>query len=234
MKSVSGKYFLLNFGLTHTIYIMIDWGQAGLCRAGQGQGRENSSADSNPWSNPGPSTARPLLGIDLFQAWIKAGGERAWPCCTQPALLRSVPIREGRIGMRERCSRLCHTAHRPRYEPIFALVTGDDDVFLILTALTGPHVTLLVSPLSPCWPDQCQCVTASRALYTCTLHMSVLAKFHPLRSLPWQGQDLHIQCTANDQATIIYVHTEVLEKMLQDKRNYSRKKTDAASETKYS
>ena len=173
MKSVSGKYFLLNFGLTHTIYIMIDWGQAGLCRAGQGQGRENSSADSNPWSNPGPSTASPASTWDWFIPSVnQSRGERAWPCCTQPALLRSVPIREGRIGMRERCSRLCHTAHRPRYEPIFPLVSGDDDVFLILTPLTaGPmshcwcHLSLHVDlisvsvwlPAEPCTPVHCTC-----------------------------------------------------------------------------
>ena len=147
-----------------------------------------------------------LAEIYLFQGWIKAWGG-PWPCCTQPCTSQINP-------------------HHIRDEEMenAGLMPGD-----VTHALTGPGMSLLVSgwhslslldchPVTdvtnvtnvtllecPCWPDQCQCVTACKALYTCTLHMSLVS---PAQLRPHLDRDRsQVLATASvhrlTQATII-------------------------------
>ena len=94
---MSWNYFLLNVGLTHSIYIMIDWGRAAavhsLCWGKEG-GTQVQIPDSNPWSNPGAWSGF------IYSKGESKHGERteAWPCSTQPCTSQINPhhIRDGR------------------------------------------------------------------------------------------------------------------------------------------
>ena len=213
---MSWNYFLLNVGLTHSIYIMIDWGRAAavhsLCWGKEG-GTQVQIPDSNPWSNPGAWSGF------IYSKGESKHGERteAWPCSTQACTPQINPhhIRDGRDwfwvwGLMHPGLSLTQCSADTRPGPTPLLWSGWPCPSLLhyghwpsrLRDVTD--VTLMVSP---CWPDQCQCVTACKALYTCTAHMSVLSEFHPLSSGPHLDRDrsgvLATSSVHQTQATVI-------------------------------
>ena len=117
-----------------------------------------------------------LAEIYLFQGWIKAWGG-PWPCCTQPCTSQINPhhIRDEEMenaGLMPR-----DVTHALTGPGMSLLVSGWHslsllDCHLVTNVTNVTNVTLLECP---CWPDQCQCVTACKALYTCTLHMSLVS-----------------------------------------------------------
>ena len=188
-----------------------------------------------------------LVGIYLFQGWIKAWGAEGGMTMQHATLHSSDQSTSHQrwarlvLSMGAWCTPVCHSrSHsadtRPGPTPL--LWSGWHSPSLLhcdLVTCSPAHrpsrlhdvtdVTNVTFMVSPCWPDQCQCVTACKALYTCTAHMSVLSEFHPLSSGPHLDRDRSgVLATASvhqTQATIICivycVHSTGLEKIEEDK-----------------
>ena len=162
-----------------------------------------------------------LVGIYLFQGWIKAWGEDGGMTMQHASLHSSDQSTSHQrwarlvLSLRPDAPRLVTHAVQCRYK---AWTNSSPVIRMTLTPSLWPgywpsrlrdvtDVTDVTLMVSPCWPDQCQCVTACKALYTCTAHMSVLSEFHPLSSGPHLDRDrsgvLATSSVHQTQATVI-------------------------------